>query len=408
MREFLDIRRIGGRRSTSRSHVPRHVHEDVLITGQPVNISLRSLMPSEAVSVSLGVRGEVELSFPGRNQVVATDTPLRLAEIPPQLSLLAQTYSDELRDRIVEITFSDNRNLELVSYELQLTALRICLDVDADRDGVIEENNPHKADWKRGLDGYGAILLVNSDQDIDYSDGKEDFSDSRINGLLDIKDMNFMIVRRVGPGELPWGWRLRLSVSRETSRRIRVFDELEARGHELIGPGRSEADLRSRDTGRDLLLAIEGIHYRDRDFDGLVEVKLILYQDERPVHSDRVTFRVAPWIMTPNTLSPTTVYVCRLKDGSNAELIASLRQIVGQANAQLEVVPPNIHRGDRWMQDEIEIGYTQGPGHLTYVVLDSPRDRDLDQYPEKLLILRNSSVQILATSLAVMGREPTP
>lgn len=30
-----------------------------------------------------------------------------------------------------------------------------------------------------------------------------------------------------------------------------------------------------------------------------------------PIFTDTVVFRVAPWIMTPNTLAPVNVFVCR-------------------------------------------------------------------------------------------------
>lgn len=32
---------------------------------------------------------------------------------------------------------------------------------------------------------------------------------------------------------------------------------------------------------------------------------------ESPIFTDSVVFRVAPWIMTPSTLPPLEVYVCR-------------------------------------------------------------------------------------------------
>lgn len=33
---------------------------------------------------------------------------------------------------------------------------------------------------------------------------------------------------------------------------------------------------------------------------------------ETPIFTDKVVFKVAPWIMTPNTLRPVEVFVCRL------------------------------------------------------------------------------------------------
>lgn len=380
-REFLEIRKIRERSTSSTSsRAPKRTHEDILVVNQPVRLSLADLAPSVAVSVRLVVQGEVEVSCAKPEKFVTTDTFFLLKPIPDHLSLLARTYSDELRDRSVEITFLDDNDKAISVYSLLLTALRICLDVDADRDGVVEENHPHKADWKWGADGYGAILLVNSDRDIDSQDEREDSTDYRMNGLLDLKDCSLMVIRQVGPRYLPSGCKLRLSVDRETARRIRVFDELERDGRELIGSGYREATIRDYD--HDTLLAVEGLRYRDRDFDGQVAINLTLYQDERVIYTDKVLFHVAPWIMTPSTLGVRTVYVSRLSSGSNQQFIEDLRKVVGQAGAQLKIAPPDIHREDRWMQDEIEIGYTQAPGHLMYVVFDSPRNRGLDDFPE--------------------------
>ncbi|NEO32352.1 MAG: protein-arginine deiminase [Symploca sp. SIO3C6] len=387
MRQLLDVTPIATESSdaTSASALQRRTYEEVLVMGQPMPLALLRLAPSQAVSVRLDVQGEVEVSALETKQLVTLGVSLPLTQIPERVYLLARTFSDELRDRVLEVTFLNVNNREITSYKLLLTVLQICLDVDANRDGIVDEDNPHKADWKWGTDGYGAILLVNSDQDIDYSDDKQDLDDYRINGLLDFKDFSFLVIRRIGPRDLPSGCELRLSVNRETSRRIRIFDELDrSSGRELIGPGRRDATI--RDTEQDLVLAVEGLHYPDRDFDGLVKIALTLSCEHEQVYTDQVMFRVAPWIMTPNNLAPKTVYICRLEDQSNRKLIEELRKIVGQAEAQLEVVPPSSHQGDRWMQDEIEIGYTQAPGKLMYVVLDSPRNRGLDEFPEERLL----------------------
>ncbi|NWR96782.1 PADI2 deiminase, partial [Motacilla alba] len=46
-----------------------------------------------------------------------------------------------------------------------LTGVGISLDVDADRDGVVEKNSPNKASWAWGPEGHGAILLVSCDKE---------------------------------------------------------------------------------------------------------------------------------------------------------------------------------------------------------------------------------------------------
>ncbi len=370
----------------SDSRLRRHDHEDVLVTGQAVNLPLKSLISSSTAFVEFQLAGELTLRDSNLSISVPQQTPISREELSDTLTLQANTYSEKLDDRTLKLILLDSKQRTLATYYLSFTVLQICLDVDADRDGVVEENNPHKADWKAGKNGYGAILLVNSDQDVSYSYGEPDYEDYRLNGLLDIKDCSLMVVRKVGPERLPSGCELIVWVSRTTSRYLRIFDELDSGSHELVGPGRSQGRLRERELKKDLHLALEGLHYRDRDFDGEIFVNLSLVKDDQNLYTERVRFQVAPWIMTPNTLSPQTVYILRTSSGSNRHLIEELRQVVGFAQTQLEVVPPEPYRSDRWMQDEIEIGYSESPGHFMYVVLDSPRNRGLDDFPEKELL----------------------
>ncbi|MCC5640420.1 protein-arginine deiminase [Nostoc sp. CHAB 5844] len=379
MRKLLEVELVDERRSASKERSRNF--EDVLVVGQPRQISLQNLAPSQSKFVILNTSGEVEI-FTSNGQIIFTQTPISLEQFS-EITLLSKTFSDQIKDRSLQIIFQDDNGRQLSQVQLKLTGVRVCLDIDADRDGVIEENHPRKADWKWGMNGHGAVLLVNSDRDIVYSE-KNDSEERLIKGLLDLKDFSFMIIRKAGLRDLPSGYELDLSVNEDTAKRIRIYDELDRDGYELIGPGRTKAKI--RDTDRDILLAIEGLSYPDVDFDGLVEITLSLVKDKKSLYSDRVIFRVAPWIMTPNTLSPIAVFVSRLSNGVNKEFIEELRKVVGNANAQLDIIPFELHQDDRWMQDEIEIGYAQAPGHLMYVVLDSPRDRGLVDFPKTKLL----------------------
>ncbi len=116
-------------------------YEDVIVVGQPLQISLTNLTPSLDVFVSFKTRGEIEV-YSSVNQPIAILTPLPLKQVS-EITLLARTFSDRQKDRSLEITFQDDAGNQLSRARLQLTCLRICLDVDADRDGIIEENNPN-------------------------------------------------------------------------------------------------------------------------------------------------------------------------------------------------------------------------------------------------------------------------
>ena len=353
--------------------------EEVLVTGQSTTVVLTDAIPPRAKCLTLRTTGEIFVQLPEGTEFFGETT---LETIPDQLSLLARTYSEDLGDRMLNLEFITNDRP--VRYTLELTAVRLCLDVDADRDGIVDDNNPAKQDWQWGPEGQGAIFIVNSDQDIDYSDAKTNLQNRRIDGLLDLKDLALLVVRKMGVGNLPRGYELRLTVNNASRDRVRIFEDLDSfSGRELIGPGRNDVRIIPRDTQRDLVLGLEGLNYRDRDFDGLVEISLTLERDGKPYSRDWARLGVAPWIMTPNTLNPRIVYIAQTEN--NRPTINALRPVVGRSGAQLEEVQPDLNLGDRWLQDELEIGYTQIPGQRHYVALESPRYRGLEDFPESLL-----------------------
>ncbi|MDJ0600963.1 MAG: protein-arginine deiminase family protein [Crocosphaera sp.] len=373
-------------KSHSNSRRNRYSKTEVLVTKQPITIPIKSLTTSTTEWIELKVSGELLLQELDSHTTEIKKFSIPYQDLPDTLTLQANTYSEKLDDRVLEIEFFNSRRQRIATYNLSFTVVQICLDVDADRDGVVEENNPHKADWKLGKDGYGAIALVNSDRDITSQRQEPSSSDSRLNGILDIKDCSLMVVRRIGPKRLPSSCDVQVWVDEKTSRYLRIFDELDYSGHELVGPRHPRGTLRPTDLEKDLFLALEALHYRDLNFDGAIYINLSLVKDDDIIYTDRVRFQVAPWIMTPNHLSPRTVYILRTASGSNANLIDELRRVVGESKAQLEVVSSSAYRNDRWMQDEIEFGYSESPGHFMYVVLDSPRDRGLDDFPEQELL----------------------
>jgi protein-arginine deiminase len=306
------------------------------------------------------------------------------------ISLLANAPSNSVNDRSITLSFQDDSNNLIQTAVLSLTCVYISLDVDADRDGKVESNNPNKANWTFGKQGHGAVLLVNNDIDSELISPRNptvagDRGDRIINGPLDLDDMSPMIIEIEGPATIPNEFRLFIQLTDLAANRIRIFQlKSEITGTPVIGPDTPQAEVSYR-AGKTRFVA-EGLSYPDRGFTGLVSVSLVLLREALPLATDTVVFRVAPWLMTPNVLIPETVYVCRLEDGSNEKFLSDLKGLVADAGVNLVVCEPSINRGDRWMQDEIEIGYSQSPTKVIPVVLDSPRNRELDIFPEEQLI----------------------
>ncbi|VVP60367.1 hypothetical protein PS850_06195 [Pseudomonas fluorescens] len=324
--------------------------------------------------------GMVVLAYDG-----TTGKPFALAVgTPVDLAALAHSYIDL-------VTPSGDRGLFQVVLELNTDSVRtlsigalvsqVLLDCDADRDGTVGINEEGKANWIWGENGRGAIVLVDNDRDLEA-------------GGLDEREP--IIVRALGIGALPAELSLRLSIAPEAALNLSLLRKRSARYEKLIGrlPGEPpQALLNSAEVdpaGETLYLAAHA--YPGPYFDGLLIFNLELVHKrssgERVVAADRVMLRVAPWIMTPNTQSAIKIYTTRIEHGAdnNDDFLAGLQAAVGAEGLDLEIIEAADYRDDRWIQDEIEIGYTQSHrGHLS-VVFDSPRDRGLDSYPEAKML----------------------
>ncbi|EMP26849.1 Protein-arginine deiminase type-2 [Chelonia mydas] len=285
-----------------------------------------------------------------------------------------------------------------------LTGIGISLDVDADRDGVVEKNNPRKGTWTWGPDGQGAILLVNCDKDNPFISGL-DCDDEKIFSKEDLRDMSRMVLRTEGPQRLPAGYEMVLYIPMSDSDKVGVFYvENPFFGQRYIHVlGRRKLYHMVKYTGgsAELEFFVEGLHFPDDTFSGLVSINISLLESltegipRAPIFTDTVVFRVAPWIMTPNTLAPVNVFVCSVKD--NYLFLKAVKSLVSKASCDLKVCFGYVNRGDRWMQDEIEFGYIHAPHKCFPVVLDSPRDGGLKDFPIK---------EILGPDFGYVTREP--
>ncbi|XP_076870347.1 protein-arginine deiminase type-2-like isoform X2 [Brachyhypopomus gauderio] len=321
------------------------------------------------------------------------------------LFISMKAASDLVNESKLSVKFYGDKSELIGNAVLHLTAVEISLDVDADRDGIVEKNNPNKASWKWGPKGHGAILLVNCDSESIV--GKEvDCENEEVTRVSDLKDMSKMILRTRGPAALPEGYKLSLHISKSHAESVRVFRtsgnpqsstlkylllKLFMKDYPLVLNKEhlaGEVPYLGGDSQQELF--VEGIRFPDKDFDGLVNINLSLLEPngqgfpETPIYTDKVLFRVAPWIMTPNTLKPEEVFVCSTQD--NKEFLKAIKSLVKSSGYKLTICHEYMNRGDRWMQDEIEFGYIDSPHHNFPVVLDSPRNGDLDDFPYNSLL----------------------
>jgi len=311
------------------------------------------------------------------------------------------------------------------------------LDVDADRDGLVEagEDEVGEDNWAYGPEARGALVLANSDDDdgdhlpdnwaggdFDYLPGEEG-PDERVNAFPDEEDLAPLVASKLGLTAFPQEAKIVLRVARpagdaphfaslEAKDRIRVFLPTRRMGSDLvvqagdqaiIGPtagDRVEFVPSPQPPQRDITLfagegrvrfGVEGIRYGS-----LVDIFIESWLGATKLSEDRVRMRVAPFILSDplqkverDPAAPKSVYVEDLGE-ANAALRASLREVYTNAHLQEATAL------DRWHQDGYEIGYSKAPYGAMWVVLGLPRGQvSFTKTPygavEEVLVLPGSS-----------------
>ncbi|KAF0875690.1 PADI2 deiminase, partial [Crocuta crocuta] len=388
--------------------------EAVYVLGTHLWTDVYSAAPAEAHTFSLkhSERVRVEVVRDGQAEEVATNGKQRWL-LSPSTTLrvtMSQASTEASSDKVTVNYYEEEGSMPIDQAGLFLTAIEISLDVDADRDGVVEKNNPRKASWTWGPEGQGAILLVNCDRDTPWLP-KEDLSDNKVyskegtsgpcargggqGGAMQTLVCTAILSPAPLTPALPGGG------GDLTSALLPPDPFFGQRYVHILGRQKLYHVVKYTGGSAELLFFVEGLRFPDEGFPGLVSihVSLLEYMAEEipltPIFTDTVVFRIAPWIMTPNILPPLSVFVCCMKD--NYLFLKEVKNLVEKTNCELKVCFQYVNRGDRWIQDEVEFGYIEAPHKGFPVVLDSPRDGYLKDYPMK---------QLLGPDFGYVTREP--
>ncbi|KAF7667953.1 hypothetical protein LDENG_00039840 [Lucifuga dentata] len=375
----------------------------VLVTSTAFEVNLNRSAPPSSKFFSVKCTDNVHYNI---SPSPLETTPLACVPLNgnPLLLITMGKASQFENDSKISVQYYGEDKKVLGKAILHMTAIEISLDVDADRDGRVEKNNPNKGSWKWGPDGHGAILLVNCDSECTFFKQLDSKQDS-VTRVSDLTDMSLMCLRTKGPAKLPAGYKLSMHISQGDAERIRVFRSRSSAVPSVVSnilshfvedyPLVLSQEVLSQEVPylggiAEMDFHVEGLRFADKDFDGLVTINLSLLEPaasgcpETPVFTDKVVFKVSPWIMTPNTLNPVEVFVCSTND--NYQFLKEMKMLVHSCGHKLRVCYKYMNRGDRWIQDEIEFGYIDSPHHRYPVVLDSPRDGHLQDFPfEELL-----------------------
>ena len=325
-----------------------------------------------------------------------------------------------------------------------LTPATVLLSVDTNRNGRVEP-----VDDEAGKAAFtptrGAVLMVNLDAD--GASATPDAGDNKIDANGDVDDITALLLQKSGLSKLPAGFEYALRLDKDVAdRRARVFPQVTVGATEVIGPGAGAVSgafkehvlpAASVEGNGSLPFGMEGITYPAKDssapldkaknFDGIVDVELALRKvvGKSVIASDKVRLRATPWLMLGHGFKNQEVFVVKMDRGvapnvnNNSPFITALKVALAAAGAVplTEVKGSDyldgIGRFDRWMQDEIEVGFVQSPGAKMHSVFDGPRDGSLNGYPKKELQKKETAAfqmaEVVFSSLNSFGNlEVTP
>ena len=268
------------------------------------------------------------------------------------------------------------------SSQKSASEIKVQIVADVNRDGKVEFEGDNKGKNTWTLE-RGAIFFNNNDSD--QKTKTPDHADAVVNGPEDLKDLAVLKVRKIP--DLPKDSRVVISVDDASLGRVRLFlkgVDNDYKPLNLTADGNIDPTLLSQ---TDLELRIEANSYADKSWSGETEVTATVKSPNGETRSDSVRLKVAPFILLSNLNKGIALYA-REFPGRNEAFIKSLSELVPQAGAELVVVPAGEPYNPRciWLQDTLEIGYSEMPGQKMNVVLKANRGRSLDNYAKDGLL----------------------
>ncbi|CAI9165663.1 unnamed protein product [Rangifer tarandus platyrhynchus] len=367
----------------------------VCVLGTETQLDVYGSAPKGYTSFSITASPGVVVEVAHRPPAKKSPTGSSQWPLEPGLdvSLKLRAASESTGDQKVQISYHGPAPTPVEAL-LYLTGVEISLSADISRTGKRKPVGSVKDQraWTWGPRGQGAILLVNCDRDNPNSSAV-DYKDDQLDGN-DVKDLSLVTLSTKTPRDFFSKQQLVLHVAKPEMDKVRVFQDnggrQPSRYSAVLGPERPSHALELPGGRHSTHFYAEGLAFPDASFPGLVSLHLSLLDTSNPelpqslLFQESLVFRVAPWIMTPNTQPPKEVYVCRLFE--NEDFLTSLTALAKKAKCKLTVCAQEESVDDRWMQDEMEIGYTQAPHRTLPVVFDSPRNRGLKNFPVKCLL----------------------
>jgi protein-arginine deiminase len=219
----------------------------------------------------------------------------------------------------------------------------------------------------------GVVGVPNIDDD--NEDGVPDW---HADGEGDLEEENDLVefFVRTPSGELQDGEQIRLSVGGDAGE-IRVYDGATVILGELPGPNPLTFDYGNERSES------EPFHVEFYEWPARASVTATRYDaDGEEVGRSRVPLTPAPMILNHHLQQTDKTWVVAVNfggGGNNNQMVSKYESVLGDA---FDDVFGGSYQSDVWIQDEFQFGTLTAPGHRVDLVVDSIRDRGLDDWAE--------------------------
>lgn len=285
---------------------------------------------------------------------------------------VASTSCHMLPQEFSSHDFSENKSPARGSEPLPERTENSFVRTDANRDGRINQLDDSSAPWS--WRDNGALVLPNLDDD--NQDGQADCLDHTVNGAADEKDLTEVQVN-IGDATMDDDLRLQLKATSDAAP-VQWFLETASGWQRLDHSFFIKKDQRK---SRFLKLAVEACAFASADWDGFMTVSL---ETEQRGTIGQLTLRVSPFLMIPNTQPVEALFISQDLSNhyDNQQLLQELPFALFLNRASLSIYKTDTWQ-EMWMQDTMEIGYSESSTSRMHVILNAPRGHD--RYGRSLL-----------------------
>jgi len=257
------------------------------------------------------------------------------------------------------------------------------IDADSDRTGSVEGNSTED-DMEITSP---AIIIVNCDNDDKFNQNIEvDCYNMVVDGPDDVSDLAPLVIRGMA---LPSGWKAILSIASSDVDKIGIFDARAVGSNAVLGFGNTTS-YEIPNISSTLTYGVEARRFRSSANETIMITLSVKKVDGSIYDTDSVKLIVAPFIMLPNTAPASRVYVGNV----NWDFVSAIEGVI---NTPIERVSTYYYLGDKWVQDQVEIGYIRwpSPGGIATMqfVWNLPRSGGLVYWPGYELLGPNYGVK---------------